>query len=179
MAAACAGLGARARAWRWGGQHGGGQGRAAGGAATLRLVPVCDVWMWHSDESSCKFRVISVELFRLHLATTTVLAGPFYKFRPLDFPPPFRAPIAALPAKADGGLLGACSPARSVRVRRGRRDRTPRRACRAVRLRAPLLHRLRPTRSCAGSDLKPAPAERAVLRPASARRWQAREPQRG
>ena len=105
--------------------------------------------------------------------------NPSVRSRPLDFPPPFRAPIAALPAKADGGLLGACSPARSVRVRRGRRDRTPRRACRAVRLRAPLLHRLRPTRSCAGSDLKPAPAERAVLRPASARRWQAREPQRG
>ena len=178
MGAACAGLGERARLWRW------------GGTAVARDVPQeeqlpcapcpCgDVWMWHSDESSCKFRVISVELFRLHLATTTVLAGPFYKFRPLDFPPPFRAPIAALPAKADGGLFGACSPARSVRVRRGRRDRTPRRACRAVRLRAPLLHRLRPTRSRAGSDLKPAPAERAVLRPASARRWQAREPQRG
>ena len=123
MAAACAGLGARACMWRWGGR-----------AAVAMDVPVeqlpcssCSssvfTWMWHSVRATaCKLGDASQDALHdalhdaLQLATMTLTSLRHTEHILLEervsagFASRLSRSLAALPAKADGGLVGACLP---------------------------------------------------------------------
>ena len=105
MAAACAGLGARARLWRW------------GGTAVARDVPQeeqlpctpCpsgDVWMWHRRDllqvpNGFNWLGLQVHVTAYRtLAVASLLYTVCVLFSSARFPSPLSRAIAALPAKS-------------------------------------------------------------------------------